>query len=400
VNGLAIEAATARIEVAVFGDGDDPLALAAEEAGHHHAARLAPLVRDTLARAGVAPASLGWIAASLGPGSFTGVRVGLATAEALALAAGAELVGASTLASLALAAPVRRALVVPLVPAGRREVYAGWFRADARGVVTLLAAPSVRPADGVVLEADELLLALGAGWRPRFVGPGAARQRDTLERAFPGSTEPAWRAAGPSAVDLARAARSGRGPAAGLPAPGAPPAPLYVRSAQAEEVVRRRVVAAIPTVLRPFEPADVPAVAALERRIFSDPWPESFFLSELRQPLVHARIAEREGAVAGYAVAWLGHGAGHLGNLATAPAHRRRGVARALVEDLLARAVELGVRHLTLEVRAANAEAQALYRAYGFRVAGVRRGYYRDTGEDALIMEWRPRAHAPAAASA
>jgi ribosomal-protein-alanine N-acetyltransferase len=399
VNGIAIEAATGHVEVAVFGDDEDPLALEVEEVGHGHTRRVAPLVGVALERAGVGARDLGWVAASLGPGSFTGARVGLATAEALALASGAERLGASTLASLALSAPVRRALVIPLVPAGRRDVYAGYFRTDAHGATTLLAAPRVTPADGVLIDTDELLQALGAGVRPRFVGPGAARERDTLERAFPGSTEPAWRHEGPSALDLARAARSGRGPAAGLPAAGATLTPLYVRSAQAEEVVRRRVVAAIPTVIRPMTDADLPGVTALERAIFSDPWSESFFRSELRQPLVHARIAERDGAVAGYSMAWLGHGVGHLGNLATAPAHRRRGVARALIDELLVRAAELEVRAITLEVRVANAEAQALYRGYGFRVAGVRRGYYRDTGEDALILEWRPRAPAPTAAS-
>jgi ribosomal-protein-alanine N-acetyltransferase len=124
--------------------------------------------------------------------------------------------------------------------------------------------------------------------------------------------------------------------------------------------------------------------------IFSDPWPESFFLGELAQPLVYARVAEREGRIAGYSMAWLGAGAGHLGNLATVPGQRRRGVARALMDDLLDRALALGVGAITLEVRAANFAAQGLYRGYGFRVAGVRRGYYRDTGEDALVMAWSP----------
>ena len=80
---------------------------------------------------------------------------------------------------------------------------------------------------------------------------------------------------------------------------------------------------------------------------------------------------------------------GHLGNRAVAPEHRRGGVARALVEDLLAGARERGARSITLEVRVSNFAAQALYRAHGFRLAGLRRGYYRDTGEDALLMTWR-----------
>jgi ribosomal-protein-alanine N-acetyltransferase len=88
-------------------------------------------------------------------------------------------------------------------------------------------------------------------------------------------------------------------------------------------------------------------------------------------------------------MAWLGAGTGHLGNLAVVPGRRRRGVARRLLEDLLSRARAEGAGRLTLEVRVSNFAAQGLYRAHGFRLAGLRRRYYRDTGEDALIMEWR-----------
>jgi ribosomal-protein-alanine N-acetyltransferase len=168
-----------------------------------------------------------------------------------------------------------------------------------------------------------------------------------------------------------------------------------VRSAQAEERVRHRASAKVPITLRPMTPGDVPAIAAVECLVFSDPWPESFFLGELAQPLMVARVAEREGRLAGYSVAWLGasasagEGSGHLGNLAVTPEARRRGVASALLGDLLATAEARGVGSLTLEVRASNGAAQALYRAHGFRLAGIRRGYYRDTGEDAMVMEWR-----------
>ena len=393
--GLVLEAATEHVEVMAVGADGRELALEAEEVGQGHTQRLTPLVERVLTRAGLEPRSLRWVAADLGPGSFTGVRVGLATAQALALASGAEPCGATSLASLALATPARRALVVPLVPAGRREVYAGFFRADGRGTVTLLASPQVGPAERILAHVDEALPLTGASG-VRFVGPAVPRERDALERAHPGSTALLFRHEGLSARDLARAARSRRGPAAGLPPAGGPLEPLYVRSAQAEERVRHRVSAGEPAVLRPFRSEDVAPAAVIERRVFSDPWPESFFLGELSHPGVYAMIAERGGRLLGYVLAWLSSGSGHIGNLAVAPEERRRGVARRLLEDLLERAGSLGVRSLVLEVRVSNFAAQALYRAQGFRLAGLRRGYYRDTGEDALIMEWR----APAAGGA
>ena len=388
VTGIAIEAATSRVEVLVRGRDGATLAHEIEQVGHGHTRRLTPLVARALAIARVSPRALGWVAADLGPGSFTGVRVGLATARGLALASGAEVRGASSLAALAAGAGARRALVVPLVPGGARDAYAGFFRADTEGRVRLLGAPCVGPLAAVLAATDETRAVCGNA-RVCFVGPGAARWREALEAAHPGSTSRAHRFEGLSAADLADAALAGLGPAAGLPGPGEETRPLYVRSAQAEERVRHLVNAAHPVTLRPFLESDVPAAVEIEKRVFSDPWPASFFLGELRQPLAYARVAERADAVIGYCVAWLGAGNGHLGNLAVVEGERRRGVARTLLADLLATARARRVESLTLEVRVSNFAAQALYHAHGFRLAGLRRGYYRDTGEDALVMEWR-----------
>jgi tRNA threonylcarbamoyl adenosine modification protein YeaZ/ribosomal-protein-alanine acetyltransferase len=392
--GLAIESATDHVEILAVGAGGASLAHAIEEVGHGHTRRLAVLAGEVLASAGLAPAELAWLAADLGPGSFTGVRVGLATAAALALPHGATVRGVSSLAALAHTTGARKALVVPLVPAGRRDLYAGFFRADARGRVTLLAAPRVGTLEFLLEAVDEARPLTGDP--VRFVGPGSARERARLEGAFEGSTFPAWRHEGLSALDLATVATAGGGPAAGLPKPDSTLEPLYVRPAQAEERVRHRALAGTPMRLRPFTAGDAAWAAEVERRVFGDPWPESFFLSELNQSEVYARVAERGGPAgsemvrAGYQLAWLGE-EGHLGNLAVVPEQRRAGVARTLVEDLLAAARRAGTDSVTLEVRVSNFAAQALYRAQGFRLAGLRRGYYRDTGEDALIMEWRSR---------
>ncbi len=387
MSGLAIEAATEHVEVLVVDEQGEPLAHEIEDVGHGHTRRLSSLVGAALERAQVAPRTLEWIAADLGPGSFTGVRVGLATAQALAMAAGARMRGASSLAALAHGSDARRTLVVPLVPAGRRDLYAGFFRTDTRGAVRLVAAPMVAPVVEVIARARAAQDAVG-GVALRFVGPGAGRDRAALEAEVPGSTEPAWRHEGLSALDLAKAVSLGLGPAAGLPVDDGAPRPLYVRPAQAEERVRRLANAVDPTTLRPFRREDAAPVAEIELQVFSDPWPESFFLGELDSPQAYARIAERQGRLAGYTLAWLGEGEGHLGNIAVIPEMRRRGVARVLVEDLIERARERGVRTLTLEVRVSNYPAQWLYQVFGFRVAGLRRRYYRDTGEDALIMKW------------
>jgi ribosomal-protein-alanine N-acetyltransferase len=296
--------------------------------------------------------------------------------------------GASSLVALALASGARRSLVVPLVPAGRRDLYAGFFRADPRGEVTLVAAPRVVSPPELIQAVEEV-----RGIVPRapvhFVGPGAGRDRAALEQAFPASTSIVFRHDGLSALDLAAAVLSGRGPAAGLPKRGGEASPLYVRPAQAEARVRHRATAGDPIRFRDMSGSDIARIAIIEQHVFTDPWPESFFYGELQHEGVFARVVEFDGEVIGYSLAWLGGGTGHLGNLAVVPGRRRRGIARRLVEELLDRAREQGIDSLSLEVRVSNFAAQGLYRALGFGLAGLRRGYYRDTGEDALIMEWR-----------
>jgi ribosomal-protein-alanine N-acetyltransferase len=283
---------------------------------------------------------------------------------------------------------------VPLVPAGRRDLYAGFFRADGRGGVRVVAAPRVgTPA--MLLEAVAEAKPLLDGAPVRFIGPGAARERALLEQAHPDSTSPEMRFEGLSAVDLADASLSDAGPRAGLPPADATPHPLYVRAAQAEERVRHRAVAGDPIVLRQMRDNDLSTIAAMELEIFSDPGRNRSSAASWPSPPLTPSVAEREGEIVGYSAAWVAEAGGHLGNLAVAPAWRRRGIARKLVERLLDDAEALGCPEITLEVRASNSAAQALYRAFGFRLAGLRRGYYRDTGEDALVMTWRTAGRMP-----
>jgi len=386
--GLALETATEHVSVAVVGAGGERRALVEEHVGHGHTRRLSALVGRALVEAGAKPAELGFIATDLGPGSFTGVRVGLATARALALVSGARLLGASSLTVLAHATAEPRTLVVPLVGAGRRDLYAGFFRIAARGNVRLLAAPRVGTPEAL-LEALAEVHALLPDHEVRFVGPGAGRERARLEAAHAGSTRAALRFGGLSALDLATAALKHEGPGAGLPEPGRENEPAYVRPAQAEERVRHQVTGLTPARVRPFALADLPRIEELEHRLFADPWPRSSFVDALADSRAVFLVAERGGSVAGYLVATLLPPIAELQNLGTAPEQQRAGVARALVDALLDTCRVRGVRELGLEVRVSNAAAQALYRTHGFRLVGLRRGYYRRPEEDALLMARR-----------
>jgi [ribosomal protein S18]-alanine N-acetyltransferase len=132
--------------------------------------------------------------------------------------------------------------------------------------------------------------------------------------------------------------------------------------------------------------ADLPQVVAIERRAFTSPWSLAMFVLELSKPSGICLAAEVEGELAGYTICSRYDTVWHVMNVAVDPDQRRRGIATALLERLLER-VEPEAQ-LTLEVRRSNDGAIALYERFGFRSAGVRRRYYQDNGEDALVM-WR-----------
>ena len=132
--------------------------------------------------------------------------------------------------------------------------------------------------------------------------------------------------------------------------------------------------------------ADLPQVVAIERQCFTTPWSLAMFVLELSKPSGICLAAEVEGELTGYLICSRYDTVWHLMNIAVDPGLRRRRIATTLLETLLAR-VEPDAQ-VTLEVRRSNAGAIELYENFGFRAAGVRRRYYQDNGEDALVM-WR-----------
>ena len=134
--------------------------------------------------------------------------------------------------------------------------------------------------------------------------------------------------------------------------------------------------------------ADLADVLVIERASFSMPWSRGAFLYEIEQNQVARCWVGREGGrIVGYICLWDVADELHVTNVAVHPDARRRGVARALLESVFAHARAAGSRMVLLEVRPSNTEAIALYDSFGFHVVGRRRGYYYDTGEDALVME-------------
>ena len=148
---------------------------------------------------------------------------------------------------------------------------------------------------------------------------------------------------------------------------------------------------------RRLELRDLNAIEKIERASYRTPWSRSMFAGELAKPssiCLGAFDADRDELV-GYLIISRYVDAWHVMNVAVAPEHRRRKIATMLLEQLFEQTAGEGHRGYTLEVRVSNDVAIKLYEQAGFKARGVRRGYYTDNREDALIM-WRdpePRAN-------
>ena len=142
--------------------------------------------------------------------------------------------------------------------------------------------------------------------------------------------------------------------------------------------------------IRRLQLRDLAAVEEIERRSYPTPWSRSMFAGEIGKPssiCLGAFDSESERLI-GYLIVSRYVDAWHVMNVAVAPDYRRLGIASRLLNDLFELTVDDGQRGYTLEVRVSNEAAIRLYERMGFRGRGVRRGYYTDNREDALIM-WR-----------
>ena len=128
-------------------------------------------------------------------------------------------------------------------------------------------------------------------------------------------------------------------------------------------------------------------VVSIEQRTNHRPWSHGLFLGELRMPTSRSYVVALDGhRVVGFAGLMLTGAEGHITNIAVDPDRRRRHLATRMMIVQVREAIRLDVEDLTLEVRMSNTAAQELYRRFGFAPGGVRRNYYADIKEDALIM--------------
>lgn len=367
---------------------------------------LVETVQSVLADAGMTLQDVGGFLVGRGPGSFTGVRIGISTAKGLARGANVPLMGASTLDACAWAAwrAGTRGLLGVAADAMRGEVYPALYTLDTSGPHRMYERERVLKAADAAAE----WAARANAAELQLTGDGLVRygklfeEAGLMNKALP--RELWW----PTGEGLLLAAASPEGLAHAGSTDPATVLPVYTRLSDAEENERKRLglaesvhtgitgvadeLAGRHLQLRPMAAADAEAMANLEATTFADaahtPWTASAFLAELAEDAPTPRswwVAHDNGELIAFAGGMVVDTDIEILDVAVAAEHRRKGLARKLLSHVSYDAQMLGCTTASLEVEDGNTAAIGLYKSLGFAEVGRRRGYY-GAGADALIM--------------
>jgi len=366
---LAFDTALAACSAALYDTRLDEV-LSARHAlmAQGHAEALPGMIAGVMGEAGLAMSAIDRIAVTRGPGTFTGVRIGLATARGLALALDRPAIGIGTLEALAAAVPAGgNTPIVSIIDARRCEVYMQIFAADGM--------PQDDPRLASIERAVEQIPE-----NARLIGTGANLPAIAACRARP--------AQAPALPDASRFIRR----AATMAPDAALLEPLYLRAPDAKPQRPIVTTSAVPIAVIEAGSSHAAIMADLHASAFARGWTadEIAALMAARGTVsLLAVLGTDESEPAGFALARGGADEAEILTLCTRPSAQRRGVARQLVSALMERLRATGVSALFLEVDADNDAALALYKGLGFGAVGARRGYYGANGEgdgDAVVM--------------
>ncbi len=355
-----------------------------------HSQTLLPMISEIMRMTECGPGTFDLIAAAAGPGSFTGLRIGAATAKGLAYAYGIPIVPVSTLEALAWQLCDNEGIVCPVMDARRGQAYTALYRMEpvwgstdgAASVMTEILSPRAADMGYVIEKINE------AGERTVFIGDGIPVFSDLIREkvTVPYRCAPPWR----NRQSAAAVAFLGEKKyLSGVSETADTFAPVYLRPSQAE----REAGEAEDVTYRRMTPADAAAAAALEAETLGrEAWTEAQLREAADRRDSLFIMAESGGRHVAHAGIKDVCGTGELGNVCVHPDHRRRGIGRGLVTRLLQQDDGLCGGDVTLEVRCANEAAFMLYKKCGFKEEGIRPGFYSDPADDARIM-WIRRSH-------
>lgn len=354
-----------------------------------HSQTLLPMIDEVVKMTELDLGTIDAIAVAGGPGSFTGLRIGSATAKGLGLALNKPLIHVPTVDGLAYNVFGCEDIICPIMDARRNQVYTGIYtfskKAGEKEGRNL-----VEPVFQVIkmqmaVSIEELAERLNRYRRPVvFLGDGVPVYENVLAEKLtvPYSFAPAYMNRQRAAVVGTLAIqyyKSGKFETAEEHRPD------YLRVSQAErERAQREKEAEI--IVRELKVEDSAAVAEMEQQIFSDPWSEKSVLETVQQKQSVCFAAEKAGHLLGYLLAYHAADEAEIARIAVQKEARRQGAAGKLMQALEHYCEEHKMEKLLLDVRESNEAARSFYTKNGFVEDGIRQGFYVNPSEDAVLM--------------
>lgn len=354
-----------------------------------HSQTLLPMIDEMLKMTETDLDTIDAIAVAGGPGSFTGLRIGSATAKGLGLALDKPLIHIPTVDGLAYNVYGCEDLICPIMDARRNQVYTGMYtfswKAGEKENQCLREPVFQVLKMQMAISVEELIRRLNNyGRRVVFVGDGVPVYKNVLAEGLkvPYTFAPAY-------MNRQRAAVVGtlgiKYYKAGKIETAMEHQPEYLRVSQAErERAEREKNSKITVHKMKFE--ESAAVAEMEHQIFPDKWSERAVLDTLENEQTICLTAEKAGRLIGYLFAYVAADEADIARVAVLKESRKQGVGSELMKELKKVGQEQELKKLLLDVRRSNTAARAFYKKHGFTEDGVRPGFYEKPEEDAVLM--------------
>lgn len=407
---LAVETASKVASVAISEDGKILSSKTICDT-RTHSETLLPMIDEVLKGAGISISDIDFFACSEGPGSFTGLRIGVSAIKGLAMATGKMIVGVPTITAMAYAYRNTDYIIVPILDARRSEVYTGIYAA-ADGMLNRCDADIVCPLTNILKKA--VMLSRETGRKIMVTGDGLLTLREEVhvfsDDILCAEGESMYQTAESVAL-LAESYVKTDGSRVKTPEQFLP---VYLRLSQAE---RERLAQGLS--IKPLDQAevisnteengsasqgtnyvfqplkenelirsmtieDVPRIAEMEQAIFSDAWSIGQFYEIFQYAVCNGYVYEKDHRIVGYLIVTEVIDEECIDNLAVLKEERNQGIASALLTLAESEAKKRGFERIFLEVRSKNEKAIRLYEKFGFTAYRKRENYYKDPEDDAI----------------